>query len=302
MKRVGRNFIPLFVLICTMLYNSSRMTVEQVKPATMTTKEADPSSFLQRLLDERGQTCGKKIFGRDQHPNSTTYLAVARVASETLYLALAKEKGRGGKSEKIWYQQHDHGCTLRDMEERGARRVLVALRYPLARILSGINRRLEGNAIWKPSNALFYETFGGHEEDTKAAESYFAAFRNESDPLHGLAYNITVCPYCMNFILPYSFYLEGSLGLADVAFLCMETLEEDFKAAILRWRGGGPEAKNFGKNHHASKHSSSNVSMLYSRFSEESIDWVERAYASDIALYRKHCPEGFSKYDRTTTR
>ena len=45
-----------------------------------------------------------------------------------------------------------------------------------------------------------------------------------------------------------------------------------------------------------SKVSSANTTTLFSRFSKQNIDWVEQTYADDVALYKKHCPDGFRSY------
>mmetsp|Transcript_25971 Transcript_25971/g.40252 ORF Transcript_25971/g.40252 Transcript_25971/m.40252 type:complete len:182 (+) Transcript_25971:562-1107(+) len=181
------------------------------------------------------------------------------------------------------------------MEKVGARRVLVNLRHPLARISSGINRRLERNQVSKGANALFVKQFGSH-------EAYVGALRNETDPLHRVALEVTSCQRCQNYMLPISeFYLSGSLGLAEIAFTCIDTLGDDYVAAFQRWWGINVSIpKN--KRAHESKTTSKNATSVQSRFSEESIDWIERIYAADVALYKKPCPEGFRKYDRTTLR
>lgn len=41
---------------------------------------------------------------------------------------------------------------------------------------------------------------------------------------------------------------------------------------------------------------SANTTTLFSRFSKQNIDWVEQTYADDVALYKKHCPDGFRSY------
>ena len=85
-------------------------------------------------------------------------------------------------------------------------------------------------------------------------------------------------------------------------------LDDDYAAAFQRWFPTTVEADDSGspvqsqlndKRKHVSKISSGNATTVFSRFSKESVDWIEQTYAKDIALYKKHCPEGYRKYTRT---
>ncbi len=91
------------------------------------------------------------------------------------------------------------------------------------------------------------------------------------------------------------FYLDNSLGLADVTFLCLETLDDDYEAAFQRW---GTELKKKLQTENTSKVSSGNSTSVLLRFSPETVHWVAQTYAADIALYKKHCPEGFRKFEK----
>jgi limonene-1,2-epoxide hydrolase len=176
------------------------------------------------------------------------------------------------------------------MEKRGARRVLVTLRHPLARISSGAARRLEGHAGKKTANGLFLECF-----NEGGAEACVKALRDELDPFHDVAMEATVGERRQACVLPITqFYLDNSLGLAGVTFLCLETLEDDCEAAFQRW---GTEPKKL-QTKHASKTSSGNSTNVLLSFSPESIQWVAQTHAADVALCKKHCPEGHRTFEK----
>jgi hypothetical protein len=229
--------------------------------------------FLQLVVRGRDPECAIRSHFQAEE---VAYLPIARAGSETLGTV---------------FGYHDHDCTLRAMEKRGARRILVTLRHPLARISSGIARRLEWKGGKRPAIILFLEYFkeGG-------AEAYVKALRDELDPFHDVAMELTVGERRQAFMLPITqFYLDNSLGLAGVTFLCVETLEDDYKAAFQRW---GAEPKKLQRKHTSNVSSGNSTSVLL-RFSPESIQWVAQTYAADIALYKKHCPaEGYRKFEK----
>ena len=112
---------------------------------------------------------------------------------------------------------------------------------------------------------------------------------------HGTALEVTVGARKQNYMLPVTeYYLEGALGRAELAFLCMETFVDGYKDAFLRWWGWVPPDD---LHHHISKKSSHESAFVLSQFSKESLAWIEETYAEDIALYKKHCPEGFREYN-----
>jgi hypothetical protein len=229
--------------------------------------------FLQLVVRGRDPDCAMRSHFQAEE---VAYLPIARAGSETLGTV---------------FGYHDHDCTLRDMEKRGARRILVTLRHPLARISSGVARRLEGKGGTKrTSKRLFLEYF-----NEGGAEAYIKALRDELDPFHDVAMEVTVGGGKQDFMVPITeFYLDNSLGLAGVTFLCLETLEDDYEAAFQRW---GTEPKKLQKKHTSNVSSGNSTSVLL-RFSPESIQWVAQTYAADIALYKKHCPEGFRKFEK----
>lgn len=94
----------------------------------------------------------------EEAPTVVTYLGVVHAVSDNfrakLSLLLQTHHRKQRSTTKI-LNHHDHNCTLRDLEDRGARHVLMALRHPLARISSSISQRLERQVLNKKANTLF---------------------------------------------------------------------------------------------------------------------------------------------------
>lgn len=272
----------------------------------------DAPSFLQLLVDQRNPECNVKSRISPSSQSSTdtdtnayaytyTYLAVARAALGTLATKvkqLPKAQNSLGNGNVIILGHHSHDCKLRDFEEVGGHHlrivVTLSLRHPLARISSGISRRMKfADNTRRDHNALLVEHFVSKDHGTSSAEAFLAALRNESDPLHTIALNATVGPKRQSHMLPITeFYLAGSLHTAEVDFLCIDTLDEDFARVFHRWFGYVDLA--YERVHVSTV--SSGVSTVTSRFSPESVEWVERTYAKDIALYQYHCPEGYRNF------
>lgn len=137
------------------------------------------------------------------------------------------------------------------------------------------------------------------------------ALQNQADPLHKAALSATVGPRKQNHMVPVSeLYFANLLGLAEVEFLCIDTLDDDYAAAFQLWFPTTVKADDNDspvksplndKRKYVSNISSGNATTVYLRFSKESVDWIQQTYAKDFALYKKHCPEGYlnKKYTRT---
>ncbi len=239
------------------------------------------------------------------------------------------------------FSHHQHDCALRDFEESikdigiGHQQhnskiknfrlhIIVSLRHPLARISSGISRRMEGKVTKKKSNALIVDNFvkKGSDSDgdtVHVAEKFVHALRNESDPLHDIALEATLGHDRQNYMTPVSeFYLADSTYYdslptstsasasasasainvnTKVKFVCIDTLDDDYDAALQGWFPTSFSATARERaSQTESKISSGNFHTVLSRFSKDSIDWVERTYAKDVALYKEYCPEGYRKY------
>ena len=251
----------------------------------------------------------------EEAPTVVTYLGVAHAVSDNLRAtklsSLLQTHHRQQRSTTKILNHHDHDCTLRDLEDRGARHVLMALRHPLARISSSISQRLKRQVLNKKANTLFVEQFGKENHNREGgAEAFVGVLLNQADPLHKAALSATVGPRKQNHMVPVSeLYFSNLLGLVEVEFLCIDTLDNDYATAFQLWFATTVKADDNGspvkiplndKRKYVSNISSGNATTVFLRFSKESVDWIQQTYAKDFALYKKHCPEGYlNKYTRT---
>lgn len=227
------NLTTLFVFMCM----SSKMNVNQVKvmkrkenqlqiingKEKRTETDDPPSPFLQLLIENRKPKCRIRRpveNGERKEPSqSVTYIAIARAGSTTL---------REG------FSHHDHDCTVQSMEQRGFRYVLIPLRHPLARISSGLSRRFEGKwKMQKETNGIIHNIF---HNSTNGEDAFLTSLRSETDPYHKDVIRSILGPKNQNYMVPIThFYLKNYTGVANVAFLCIETLLDDYPAAFRRW-------------------------------------------------------------------
>ena len=264
-------------------YLQVQMGMHAMLEQTKTDDGDTTNPFMQRLLENREPKCS---IHRPKDMQST-YIAIARAGSTTLHEG---------------FDHHDHDCTLKDMEQRGFRYVLLPLRHPLARISSGLSRRFEGKTLGfsgKESNRIIYEMF---QNRTNGADDFLTSLRSETDPHHEAVISSILGPKNQNYMLPIThFYLKNYTGHVNVAFLCIETLLDDYHAAFRRWGIEPPKALPETSIRNKSKVSSGNTTTLMTRFSKQNIDWVEQTYSNDVALYKKHCPDGFREINRGLT-
>ena len=196
------------------------------------------------------------------YPNDVANLAVARTGSDSITKALQANRQNA---------HHNHDCTLADMAAVGARRVIVSLRHPAARIVSGFQRRALGQnpssrvrgdtktslsktTAEKAANLLFVESFVPF-----GVDEYVSALRLPEHPKHRAAIDATYGKKRQSYMIPLiGFYfgdgdVENSLGLrattsggggedgnhelvtVEVQFLCTPTLSADYLAAVKLW-------------------------------------------------------------------
>jgi hypothetical protein len=216
------------------------------------------------------------------------YLAVARTGSESLQIAIQQNL----PSVRV---PHNHDCTLRDLESINVSNVVISLRDPLARISSGVSRRLDLKHFDKQANEKFVTNFNG----SNAVNEYVTALRQPSHPMHSVAMEVTVGPKRQSYMLPITeFYLARALGVARVTFVCTDTLTDDFNT--LARNLGLPQ--NMNTHTHKSSGSSSDQIFVQARFSEENARWIRRLYAEDVRLVEEHCGNRLSAVDTGSKR
>ena len=249
------------------------------------------------------------------NPNDITNLAVARTGSQSLnkYLKLNSHPS-----------QHLHDCTLDAKARSGARRVIVSLRHPVARFVSGYQRRLDKSSDTvrsrkRPANVLFREMF----EET-GLDDYITALRDPSHAKHRAALE---CTYGagdrQSYVLPVvGFYLggpcaayeiekarQGGYSEVEVRFACTSTLTADFIEAGKSWGTHFTASEEVQKTHQSglasdrvageavageirrgnnSAPTAKTMADLL-KLRNETISWVNSEYSKDVVFYEAHC-------------
>lgn len=110
---------------------------------------------LKLQLDLRQPSCPERALAEMVAlTHGIGYLAVARTGSEAMQLAL--EWGANLTHRTL---PHNHDCRLRDFERLGAPHVMIGLRHPVDRIMSGVQRRSEGNLRDKQDHKVANQVF-----------------------------------------------------------------------------------------------------------------------------------------------
>jgi len=141
------------------------------------TKEvaARPYNLVDEVLSRKRCHRGGSPIG----PGDVIPLAIARAGSDTVIHTMQ----RWERKENAHEYGHDHTCTLADYAAKGARRVVISLREPVSRLISGFMRRMEGHAE-HDYNKRFEKAF-------KTPDSYVTALVDPRDKLHREALEVT---------------------------------------------------------------------------------------------------------------
>ena len=247
----GRFLVVCFFLIDPILALSSALKKEQSRKYYNETVERRVFNF-DDLVRIRGSS--KRIderCGRSYEKSDIVNLAVARTGSESLTGAMKYNRQRA---------HHNHDCTLESVNSNGAQRVIVSLRHPLGRIISGYQRRIEGNLDYKSANALFMDNFSGK----FGLDLFLTSLRVPTHALHAKALSVVYGPKRQSYMLPVTeFYLAGfrrvspslrrkdggsgsetiwepiqsssSSSAVRIIFICTERLNADFEKARESW-------------------------------------------------------------------
>ena len=257
---------------------------------------ASASPFtLAALIAARQPDCPPSDWSwlHDVPPPRVAYLAVARTGSESLAKALGDHHSKKALEESYdgtAHVPHSHDCTLRDVEIAGATHVLISLRHPADRLMSGVKRRLEGNCTKNPSNLDFRDAFGPF--GASALNTFVAALRDVAHPLHTRAINQSIGPMRQNFLLPVSeFYLANGRTdnrAAHRGFVCTPTLSDSVQHVMQSWCIRDAHVQGKDESAHRSH-------TMMEPLSAENRAWVEATWAADVALWRLHCGKGAAK-------
>ena len=220
-------------------------------------------------------------------------VSVARAGSETLSRML----GSTG------LHLHDHQCNAHTLLEHGAGHVIVSLRHPVSRIVSGLQWHAHGDISQSVSADAGDEAERsdlGHLSGTAYAlqgavfsfdefnHSYVDALRNISDPNHRVAMDVQYRPYSNNIFIPVvDFYMKRITNeeLRRLSFVCTCTLKEDMDRVSQKLNLNlDTEILS-----HESASSSDDPEVQRQWLSQRNIDWIREIYAEDEAFYLEHC-------------
>jgi len=174
-------------------------------------------------------------------------------------------------------------CTLSKVHGKVARRVVVALRDPLSRILSGLEKHIGLKSRWLPKDEVFVrKTFNNN---FKTADEYLDALRvhdtNGVSGMHKRAMAVTHCRYCLNFMMPVKgYYIRDTDNTAadpTVKFVCTCKLAEEISKVADDW---GLQLQNS---------TAPNLEDSTLTISDVNRKWIEETYAEDFAFYKEHC-------------
>ena len=278
---------------------------------------------LAALLRARSPRCAAPRLA-----SRVTYLAVARSASTSLRHAVLR-----------YHKHHDHDCTLADMARvadasgRPVGLVLVVLRPPASRVMSGLLRRMESsdtvrqNAMaTKAYNRLWRDSFGSR--GPNASNLFVDALRDEAHPEHDAAIRTVEGPNQQNYMLPVSeFYLAAAPAHVSGGSASSGGGASGGALHAVQRRGGASvsasppppprlppvaflcmerlddDLRRLGARHGLElapptgllhAHTSTAEARALLPFTDVNRAWLEEVYAADVRLHRTHCGGGGS--------
>eukprot|EP00617_Octactis_speculum_P018500 CAMPEP_0185747222 /NCGR_PEP_ID=MMETSP1174-20130828/5837_1 /TAXON_ID=35687 /ORGANISM="Dictyocha speculum, Strain CCMP1381" /LENGTH=375 /DNA_ID=CAMNT_0028422289 /DNA_START=196 /DNA_END=1323 /DNA_ORIENTATION=+ len=261
-----------------------RREVTKLDNATLTNLDKATLARPFNLADEVSHRSTCQLRMKNFEVPDIVAIAVARSASDAVVKATT-----GGD------ELHIHACTLADWAAAGARRVVVPLRDPVSRLISGFQRRMSSNSTggWgKVANREFKRSF-------PSLDKYVDALFDPANPLHAIALKVTYPDHNQHFMMPVEeFYLapldrgvprDGGEVAVDVRYACIESLDDDMVAILGAW-GRTPDPKGL-KNlkNHSSRFASDKPTTRHRFISERNAARVEALYAADAALHARHC-------------
>lgn len=234
------------------------------------------------------------------HAGDITNLAIARTGSESITKSLL-ESGQPA--------HHVHDCTLAAMSTRGATRLLVTLRHPVARIISGYQRRMDPNVSTNKvqmANVRFAEFF------SRGVDDFVSALRLPQHRYHREALECTYGPDRQFFMLPLVGWYFGDAASepnhgddsreVEIRFLCTNRLSADFEAAASAF-GFALTPLQFSHQSNISSDAAAmalhvrasllnaDVEQKKLQLSRPNVEWLEEVYKKDIDFVTKRCGE-----------
>lgn len=179
---------------------------------------------------------------------------------------------------------HNHQCSAKMLLDAGVGNVIVALRHPVARMISAVSWRTENN-----NHHYVYRM-----QDQVLAGSYndtvLDMLKDKEHALHSQAMDLAYRPFSNGQFVPQSFYLDGiKKDDPRVNIVCTCTLSDDIAQVMKKLDIPFilPQAKDIHSHQSASK--SDDPKFQAEFFSQDNIDWLKKIYAEDEALYMEYC-------------
>lgn len=250
---------------------------------------SDEPFTLDELLETREAALRCRLEIDAYYKSGIANLAVGRTGSESLTNAFEKNQ---------IYAHHNHDCSVMAVVAAGAKHVMLTLRHPVSRVISGVQRRAKRLRIneRKAANRLFNDVF--IKNDIISCNPYLDALRNSSHPDHPQALNVTLGRNRQSYMLPLvEFYLNANVQDepqelkekaldTEIWFLCTESLTEDFNRAASAL--GLPEAMQADPTHQSAVHSDQQKDDP-DLISSENKAWLETIFANDVELNEIFC-------------
>ena len=272
--------LPLTTLLC--LAHAGKKTVRKRVPTTPRRRRppAPTANYTLSAKVASAVDC-RRIWHLRGRRSRVVNLAIARTGSESVTRTMAAAGAAA---------HHDHACSLRDASRAGYDRVVISLRDPAARLVSGFQRRVAGGAK-KRANRDLADTFGDD------VDGYVEALRDVTHAKHAAALRVSLAPNAQHWLMPIEeYYLRGfeprANGSLAVAFVCTEALDAGVRAVAARWDLRAPPATE-ATTHHASPNKS-HGGML----APANAAYVRALYARDAALHAAHCTHGGASFTR----
>ena len=244
---------------------------------------ARPYNLVDELRDRR--ECRLHGNAHVYRGDEVVGLSIARAGSESVALALKRD----GTPSHHW-----HECGLADYARKGARRFIVSLRDPVARLISGYQRRMEMNHVKYGPNLYFTRHF-------KTLDAYVDALYEPENVNHSAAFDVTYGGSSQNFMLPIEeFYLGGltrgrpegnSSVAAEVCYACIESLDDDLDALLRRWGLTRNPREALKATNHRSRNASDALSTRRRMLSDRNERRILATYAADAELHHKFCSD-----------
>jgi hypothetical protein len=232
--------------------------------------DCEPFSLQSKVTHGTFRVNCKVVMPQKYDEKEIVPLTIARTGSTTL-TEVFKQAG-------MHHVFHNHACTLADVAEQNAKRVVVTLRDPLDRFISGYQRK-------KGKSFLVVRQMA---QEFSSLNQYMDALRIKCHGMRQFALDAAYSKGVM-FMQPVTQYylgVESSLDFVapegmDVSFICTCALDDDLAHLSKKW--------DFQFEAKITHQSSTPSDEAHNMVSEVNQEWIKDVYAEDLKLFRKYC-------------